>query len=82
MTKYQVDFYEDQVEQIALSWIKKQQDKQKGYEKVLDTLFMGAHFAKWSWFDALQYAISKCSKYYCTKVAWIVDNIDRNGKTK
>jgi len=71
-----ISLTQEQVEEVALAWIKQQQDKPGGYKKVLAVLFTGGHFAKWSWFDALTYAASICSKAYSTDVAWIAKNLE------
>jgi hypothetical protein len=67
-----------QVEEIALHWIKKQQDVVDGYKPILSVLFTGGQFAKWSWFDAIQFAVTKAGRAYHTPAQWIVDHLDRS----
>lgn len=60
----QIELTPDQAREVALTWIKSQQQAPDGYKKVLDVLLMGAHFAVWSWHDAISYAIKKCARAY------------------
>jgi hypothetical protein len=66
---------DEQCKAVALDWIKQQQQETDGYKKVLDVLLMGAHFAKWSWLDAIQYAVTKCAKAYCLKPKQIIGDL-------
>ena len=59
-----IELTPEQQQEVALSWIKQQQEIPGGYKKVLNTLLMGAHFAAWSWVDALRYAVMECAKAY------------------
>jgi len=68
-----IELTDVQERQIALAWIKAQQDKHEGYKVVLDTLLMGATFAVWSWIDALKYAVRKCGKAYFHTVDKIME---------
>lgn len=73
-----IELTEEQEREIALDWIKKQQDVPGGYKAVVDTLLGGAHFATWPWTDAIQYAVTKCSRAYHVSVHDIIDNLDRS----
>jgi len=71
----QINLTEEQTKLIAIQWIKDQQQEYHGYKQVLDTLLMGAHFAKWRWDIALIYAIKKCAKQYCMTINQILKDI-------
>jgi hypothetical protein len=66
---------DEQTQEIALAWIKAQQREPDGYKKVLDVLLMGAHFAVWSWLDALRYAVTKCGKAYFVDSKHILEEL-------
>jgi len=71
----QIQLTEEQEEAVAVNWIKAQQQTESGYKKVLNTLFVDAHFAKWSWLDALHYAVKVCSRSYVVTTKWIINNL-------
>ncbi len=72
---YDLELTDDQAEKIARRWIAMQQQETDGYKVVLDTLLMGAHFAQWSWLDALRYAVKKCGRAYAFDREAIINDL-------
>ncbi len=68
-----IELSEAQAKEIALTWIRAQQRSERGAQDVLDALFIGAHFAVWSWLDLIQYTVRICSKQYAVKVKDILE---------
>lgn len=68
-----LELTEEQVEKIAIDWIKAQQQDESKAKDILDALFNGAHFAGWSWLDLITYTIRICSKQYAVPVRGIME---------
>lgn len=70
-----IELTNEQIEETAIAWIASQQKVDKGYKQVLDTLLMSAHFADWSWLDAIKYAVKKCAKAYACTTGQIAEGV-------
>lgn len=70
-----IELTNEQVESLAIQWIKNQQQEYNGYKKVLNTLLVGAHFAKWGWHTAILHAIKVCSRNYAMTTKQIIKGI-------
>lgn len=70
-----IELTEDQRKAIALSWIEEQQEEYDGYKIILSTLFSGSLYGLWSWLEALQYAVTLCTKNFSVKMQFIKENL-------
>ena len=58
-----VELSDEQVEAIAIHWIREQAD----YKTIFNALFAyGTCSDKWAWTDALSYAVKLCGKNFCS----------------
>jgi len=62
----------DQAKEVALDWIREQNQTEEGCKEVLATLFSGMHFSNARWDQMLWYAIKLCSSLYHVPVKEIV----------
>ena len=68
-----IDLTEEQVERIALNWIR----RTDSYKTIIDTMFSYNCTSKWSWVDALRYAVKICGNNYCSDKKWIIEELSR-----
>jgi hypothetical protein len=71
-----IDLTEEQSTKIAIEWIENK--GRTDFKEVIYALFKSRHMATWSWMDALHYAVTLCSKEYCTKVSCILRSLKRS----
>ena len=70
-----IDLTEEQSTKIAIEWIENK--GRTDFKEVIDALFKSRHMSRWSWMDAIHYAVALCSKEYCTKVSSILNSLKR-----